>query len=260
MIDIENTHIIVPSSGGTMTIRVEYPDSMIIRAAEVSDPQDLINGDPSTGSTGDVIEYTFVFNTATTNSKIASVTFSASTTDNVWDSAVVYFSQAPNPIYGTLANDFNYTSAVSSFSYGIRTDDGIVFEGHAVKSPIHNTLTINFNELFHNYVKNDIGNIYAQSARDNDIYIDQAAERQFVVVDGSGDAVKEYQVLEGYSNWDGGEKVLSEPINGKIDKRAVLLFSEYTPTTKNIEWTITFRGLTPDFETPDLSQAETHNI
>lgn len=165
-------------------------------------------------------------------------------------------------IYNLAYKDIYYTATGETFTYVVRLGDTGVYFGTAVKSPEEDNITINIGNIVSQYLETrmlDFRNfhnnvtLHGNGTLDFDLY---KVTFKDVIIDGQQTRVAEETLVETYrflvgwdygDEWDGGDKVLSNPVNGVLDPRMKIFYSAYLNTASSItidsECTIT--GDTP---------------
>lgn len=189
-------------------------------------------------------------------------------------------------IYNLAYKDVFYNTTADTFTYVIRLGDTGVFFATAVKSPGDEEISININRIVSQYLdtnmpdfRNYSNNVtkHGNGVLDFNLYqvtfneVTVAGQTTKVAVE---TLVETYRFLVGYDygdTWNGGRKILSNPVNGVMDPRMKLFFSSYNPTTASTQITSVCgvtggtptTGSTPSWDsggTPDTPVSYTFSI
>lgn len=144
-----------------------------------------------------------------------------------------------------MDKDFTFETNADAILYKVydATNDELLYSGKANKYPDANEITFNINSICGNYIDSDLE--YGFN-REIDFQKNINGFKQFKIQANSQD----YQFFDSYNNWsylnhnfinDGGNIVLSDPINYTVDYRQYFVFSVITPyfsTTRNVSWSL----------------------
>ena len=124
-------------------------------------------------------------------------------------------------IYAPIWKDTFFTATTASVNYKITDANGnVLFLGKAVKFPGAATLEINVNQICKNYMNNDLPDFRGVSTSTS--YTNSNACKVFNLYTGdSQTTAQSYTFLWdwSYTDWNGGSKSMSLPVNGHKDGR-----------------------------------------
>lgn len=156
-------------------------------------------------------------------------------------------------VYNLACNDVFYRTTADTFTYTIRLSDGeAVYFGTAVKSPGSPYIEININRVASQYLDVDMpdfreysNNITLHGNGFLDFKLYQVVFNEVTVAGQTTKVATEnlletYRFLYGYDyldTWNGGRKILSNPVNGVMDPRMKLFFSAYNSAVTSVSVT-----------------------
>ena len=156
-------------------------------------------------------------------------------------------------VYNLACNDVFYRTTADTFTYTIRLSDGeAVYFGTAVKSPGSPYTEININRVASQYLDVDMpdfreysNNVTLHGNGFLDFKLYQVTFNEVTIAGQTTKVATEtlletYRFLYGYDyqdSWDGGRKILSNPVNGVLDPRMKLFFSAYNSASTNVSVT-----------------------
>lgn len=141
-------------------------------------------------------------------------------------------------IYSSIYRDIIYSTTASTLNYYIQDNElRKIYVGRAIKAPSATTIDINITKICNNYLFNQLPIDFPSYT--SNIVSHEKANRIFTLYDGSTNYILEqYNLLYDFdyeSNFNGEEKlILSNPINGHLDSRMKILFTEYNYEEEDI--------------------------
>lgn len=160
--------------------------------------------------------------------------------------ARISFNQEAYTYYSIwMDKDFTFETNADAVLYKVydATNDKLLYSGKANKYPDANEITFNINSICGNYLDS---NLEYGFNREIEFQKNKDGFKQFkVYADGQG-----YQFFDLYNNWsylnhnfinDGGNIVISDPINYTVDYRQYFVFSVITPyfsATRSVSWSL----------------------
>mgnify|MGYP003291438403 CR=1 FL=1 len=122
-------------------------------------------------------------------------------------------------IYAPIWKDTYYSTTAESLTYTIKDASGeTLYSGKAVKLPDADVLEININQICRNYMNNDLPDFRGVTGSTS--YTNSNACKVFRLYRES-ELLESYTFLWdwSYSDWNGGSKSMSYPVNGHKDVR-----------------------------------------
>lgn len=136
----------------------------------------------------------------------------------------------------------------NNIEYQIKLNGKTIYQGRAYKKPNENKIRFNINKLVYMYLNSNLPNFFKVVDNNFLTEIREYYKRFDVYVDGNFQ--RSYYFINDYSyNFDrlvlrsqpNNTVVLSNPINKKIDRRQIFLYSLFTPVKTDLPTTITYR-------------------
>ena len=131
-------------------------------------------------------------------------------------------------VYCSLKNDTYYESQSDVLEYLIKNEDGaIIYCGRSIKSPKTHTNRINVTEKIRNYLNSNLGPGW-ESGSTQIVRQQENAIGVFALTDGEL-LLEKYAFIYSFDNVFnlGEDKIISNPINGKLDPRMKYLISAF---------------------------------
>lgn len=132
-------------------------------------------------------------------------------------------------VYCSLKNDTYYESQSDVLEYLIKNENGdIIYSGRSIKSPKTHTNRINVTEKIRNYLNSNLGPGW-ESGSTQIVRQQENSVGLFSLTNGEL-LLEKYAFLYSFDNvfnLGGEDKIISNPINGKLDPRMKYLISAY---------------------------------
>lgn len=132
---------------------------------------------------------------------------------------------------------YYYAQNTSEFKYSIRTGGVDVYYGKAYCKPGDGGCYVQVNKICQNYLKNVLGDFRGY---DDDVVENAGAVMEFSLCDEYGAEMMNYRFLIDYAgDWEGESSYsMSEPINGHLDPRMKILYTEYNDASTSVTYEI----------------------
>lgn len=138
--------------------------------------------------------------------------------------------------------DIYYSTTADTLTYYIENKGNMIFKGKAYKNPDAANCNINVTKICRDWVKNtlpDFRNVANSAITQEEAYQEfKLYTYSATTVEGEEVLVpvllETYNILFDYDYelpWNGGSKILSNPINGRMDSRMKLMYSVYKANT-----------------------------
>ena len=126
-----------------------------------------------------------------------------------------------------IYKDYFYTASKASLEYYIVADGKVIFRGKSWRNPDTGLVKINVGDIVRDYMHFDLPDF---RPLDDVVTRQEDAYKVFELYDANGVKIDEYKVLfDWYGEWNGEQKVLSNPIDGVLDPRMKILWTVFGP-------------------------------
>ena len=126
-----------------------------------------------------------------------------------------------------IYKDYFYTASKASLEYYIVADGKVIFRGKSWRNPDTGLVKINIGDIVRDYMGFDLPDF---RPLDDVVTRQEDAYKVFELYDANGVKIDEYKVLfDWYGEWNGEQKVLSNPIDGVLDPRMKILWTVFGP-------------------------------
>lgn len=131
-----------------------------------------------------------------------------------------------------IYKDYFYTASTASLEYYIVADGRIIFRGKSWRNPDTGLVKINVGDIVRDYMKFDLPDF---RPLDDVVTRQEDAYKVFELYGADGVKIDEYKVLfDWYGEWNGEQKVLSNPIDGILDPRMKILWTIFGPAAFDV--------------------------
>ena len=126
-----------------------------------------------------------------------------------------------------IYKDYFYTASKASLEYYIVADGKVIFRGKSWRNPDTGLVKINVGDIVRDYMGFNLPDF---RPLDDVVTRQEDAYKVFELYDANGVKMDEYKVLfDWYGEWNGEQKVLSNPIDGVLDPRMKILWTVFGP-------------------------------
>ena len=126
-----------------------------------------------------------------------------------------------------IYKDYFYTASKASLEYYIVADGKVIFRGKSWRNPDTGLVKINVGDIVRDYMRFDLPDF---RPLDGVVTRQEDAYKVFELYNANGVKIDEYKVLfDWYGEWNGEQKVLSNPIDGVLDPRMKILWTVFGP-------------------------------
>lgn len=131
-----------------------------------------------------------------------------------------------------IYKDYFYTASTASLEYYIVADGRIIFRGKSWRNPDTGLVKINVGDIVRDYMKFDLPDF---RPLDDVVTRQEDAYKVFELYGADGVKIDEYKVLfDWHGEWNGEQKVLSNPIDGILDPRMKILWTIFGPAAFDV--------------------------
>ena len=241
MIQTDITSAALSYTGGTFSPTVTYPDTTYGGVTAPSCPNwitfEYIGG-AQEGS--DYVE-SYRFIVSENDGAVRNGTITLQCTDTHGDTWYNYISVTQGSGVLVVApiwkDTYYFAEREDTFVYSIRTGGVAVYYGKAYCAPGAGGPYVQVNQICRNYLKNVLPDFRGTN---DQVYQNEGAVMDFSLCGEGGYEVCNYRfLLDWYGDWAGESGyVMTEPINGHLDPRMMLMHTEYNDAQTSVTYEI----------------------
>ena len=241
MIQVSINNIAAPYSGASLGIDVTYENTNYGGISSPSGPAWVTIGDIGGAQYGSdfMVSYSITVQANDSTMRSGTIVFQCTdTSGNAYTQNVSIVQGSGVVVYGAIWTDkYYYAPNVSVFPYSIRTGGVSIYFGKAYCRPGDGGCYVQVNKICQNYMRNTLPDFREY---DNNVVQNVDAVKDFALCNEDGVDVVNYRLLYDWAGpWYGDPHyIMSEPINGHIDPRMKLMYTEYNNDQNEVEYEI----------------------
>lgn len=148
-------------------------------------------------------------------------------------------------VYCSLKETTYYESSANVLNYIIVDDsDNVIYYGHSIKNPKTGINRINITEIIRDWLHSNLEDNWDILSNESGYVCQQKdAYKEFSIISGEL-LLQKYAVLYDYEDiFTGGDIILSEPVNSRIDPRMKILWTRFGEAAANINTDFGYPGI-----------------